>query len=355
MRVAFISFAFMEYSIRWANALTAHADVLLTLPGTHEPLFPEPDPHLQLLLLPQARMRQIWRQLRGMWILWRALQRFQPDVIHLQQGFIWFNLLLPFLFRQPLIITIHDPKPHLGDREQKQPQAIFRFGFRRARRWIVHGEALRDLCVRELGLPPERIAVIPHIRLGEDIEAPPAAAEPVILFFGRIWAYKGLDSLIRAEPMIAAAVPDVKIMIAGTGADLEQYRRLMTDPSRYIIHNAFIPNEAIANIFMQAAVVALPYREATQSGVIPLACTYARPVVATRVGALPDAVEDGVTGLLVPPGDDEALAKALIRLLREPELARRMGIAARLKIDREAAPDVVAQMSMEVYRSAARG
>jgi glycosyltransferase involved in cell wall biosynthesis len=354
MRVAFISFHFIEYSIRWASGLANLADVMLMLPHD-EHLAKLLDDRVRYLPIPPARMRHIGKQFRNMLMLWRALRDFRPDVIHVQQGFIWFNLLIPFLFRYPLVITVHDPEPHAGDADQKQPQAIFTFGFKRAQKLIVHGERIKDICVRHLGLLEKDIVVIPHIKLGEDHAEERPITSSTVLFFGRIWAYKGLDVLIRAEPLIASKIPDLKIMIAGTGEDFERYEALMTDRSRYIIHNTFIPDEAVADLFLQSAVVALPYLEATQSGVIPHAYNYGRPVVATRVGALPDAVDEGVTGLLVPPNDVNSFAEAIIRLLSDRGLAQRMGDAGRRKINEEASADAVARQSMDVYRQIVRG
>lgn len=353
MRVAFVSFHFIEYSIRWSSALANYADVLLMLPHDDH-LAKLLDERVRYVTIPPARMRHLFRQLRNMLLMWRVLREFRPDVIHLQQGFIWFNLLIPILFRYPLVITVHDPEPHAGDADQKQPQAVFTFGFKRAQKLIVHGERIKEICVRNLRLPESDVVVIPHIKLGEDRPEERPIGSSTILFFGRIWAYKGLDVLIRAEPLIADKIPDARIMIAGTGEDFERYEALMTDRSRYIIHNTFIPDEAVADLFLQSAVVALPYLEATQSGVIPLAYTYGRPVVATRVGALPDAVDEGVTGLLVPPNDVKAFADAVIRLLSEPGLAQRMGEAGRRKINEEASPDTVAKQSMDVYRQIVR-
>ena len=175
-----------------------------------------------------------------------------------------------------------------------------------------------------------------------------------VLFFGRIWDYKGLKHLINAEPLISRSVPKARIVIAGQGDDFEPYRRLMARPEKFEVHNKFITTSHRDELFQQASVVALPYVEATQSGVIPLAYSFAKPVVATRVGALADAVEDGVTGRLVPAADTVSLASAIVDLLRDPIARRKMGAAGRRKLDAEWSPQAVAQQSIEVYRRAIR-
>jgi glycosyltransferase involved in cell wall biosynthesis len=231
---------------------------------------------------------------------------------------LFFNLVLPFLRQYPMIITIHDPRQHLGDRESRlTPQWLMDFGFRRADQVIVHGSDLVGIVEKEIGFQRGQIHVIPHIAIGERPE-PPADLEigPNILFFGRIWEYKGLDYLIKAEPVVSAEFPDVRFVIGGTGEDFDRYRRQMVHPERFTVHNEWISDADRARMFSEASVVVLPYVEASQSGVIPIAYTHGKPVIATTVGGLPDMVEHGQTGLLVPPRDSDALAAAIIKLLR---------------------------------------
>src|SRR4029077_824531 len=127
--------------------------------------------------------------------------------------------------------------------------------------------------------------------------------------------YKGLEYLIRAEPLITARVPEGTILISGGGEKLSHYRRMMVHPDRFIVDNGFIPDERAADYFARASVVVLPYVEASQSGVVSMAYSAAKPVVATSVGGLPEMVEDGGTGYLVPPRNVSQLAESVTRLL----------------------------------------
>ena len=190
------------------------------------------------------------------------------------------------------------------------------FGYRRSDEVIVHGEQLKQVCVNDLHLPAERVHVIPHITLGNRNAQAHVQEQPnTILFFGRIWEYKGLEYLIKAEPLITARVPDARIVIAGRGEDFDCYRAMMVHPDRFTVYNEYVSDEKRAELFQQASVVALPYTDASQSGVIPVAYTFGKPVVATTVGGLPEAVDEGETGLLVPPRDERALADAILWLL----------------------------------------
>jgi glycosyltransferase involved in cell wall biosynthesis len=355
MKVAIASYGFAEYCIQQANGLVRNCDVLLLLPrGEAEEYRALLDPAVKLVPFASPRLRQPVRQLLSIADQVRQIRRFRPHVLHLQHGHLWFNLALPWLRSYPLVTTIHDPRHHVGDRaSQKTPQAVMDFGFRRANQVIVHGQVLKRQVNELLGIAADRIHVIPHVALGPEV-APATGSDtsPQILFFGRIWKYKGLEYLIRAQPLITAAFPEARIVIAGAGEDFEPYRRQMVDPDRFIIRNHFIEPGERDELFRQASIVVLPYIEATQSGVVPLAYACATPVIATRTGALSEAVEDGRTGLLVPPADSDALARAVIELLGDPTRRRTMGMAGRSKLDAECAPAIVARQTIEVYQRA---
>jgi len=355
LKVAFISFDFGEYCIRLAGAVGQHAKLLLLLP------YQETMSHISLLAanlqfypFHKPRLRQTLSQARMVRVLIERVKSFNPDVVHLQQGHLWFNLALPLLRRIPLVITVHDPMPHPGDRGAKNtPQSISNFGFRRANQLIVHGQSLKQLLLEKQPIAPQNVHVIPHVALG-DATARPGITEQEyqILFFGRIWGYKGLEYLIQAAPLITARVPKAKIVIAGKGEDFDRYRRLMKNPQHFLVYNEYISNEKQTELFRESSLIVLPYIEASQSGVIPLAYTFSKPVVATTVGALPEMVEDGRTGYLVPPRDVNALADAVVRLLLNRELRLRMGAAGKTKINTECSAKVVARQTLAVYRTA---
>lgn len=355
MRVALISFDFGEYCVRLASALSHMADVLLLIP--HQiatPFLSDLDPRVNFQPFDKPRFRQPVRQIRLGVDLIRRLKAFDPHVVHFQHGHLWFNGFLPMLRPRPLVLTIHDPRHHLGDKvSQKTPQPVMDFGFRQAGQVIVHAEQSKRVVVAECGIPPEIVHVVPLIGLGSTPDSMPVHEDgPRVLFFGRIWPYKGLEYLIRAEPLITAAVPDAKIVIAGEGEDFARYRGMMVHPERFIVHNEYVSEERCRTLFRQASVVALPYLDASQTAVVPLAYTSMKPVVATTVGGLPEMVDDGRTGYLVPPRDEHALAAAIVRLLRNTALCREMGLNGKRKLNEECGPAVVANRTLAVYRRA---
>lgn len=353
MKVAFISYDFGEYCMRLASALSQETQICLFLPEQlANPYLSLLNPDVKFYPFHKPRLRQPIQQVRNLFSFIRQLKAFDPDLIHIQQGHFWFNLSLPLLKQYPLVVTIHDPKHHTGDRgAHKTPQKIFDMGFQRASQIIVHARQMAQLTIDELRIPEEVIHIIPHIVLGGDMDQQHVDEdENMVLFFGRIWEYKGLEYLIRAEPLITEAIPDVKIVIAGQGEDFSRYRKMMVNKGKFVVYNDYVSDEKRTELFRQASLVVLPYIEATQSGVIPLAYTYSKPVVATTAGGLPEMVDDCQTGYLVPPRDYRALADAIKRLLLDKSLRRQFGKAGKRKIKTECSPEVVAQKTNNVYR-----
>jgi len=284
----------------------------------------------------------------------RHVSEFKPDVMHLQAGHLWFNLALPVFRKYPLVLTVHDPRRHMGDKDSaKTPDWIWNLPYRHARRVIVHGQQLRKVVVCELQIDDAMVDVIAPVPdvLPRDRSATDETgnSQPTILFFGRIWPYKGLDYLIRAEPLIAAAVPDVRIVIAGRGEDLTPYRALMTDPARYDVRNGWIDDDERDSLFREASIVVLPYVDASISGVVPIAYTFGKAVVATDVGILPEMVDDGLTGFVVPARDERALANAIVRILTDDDLRRALSARARTDGAAKFDPDAIAGQTYGVY------
>jgi len=144
--------------------------------------------------------------------------------------------------------------------------------------------------------------------------------ERVILFFGYIRPYKGLLVLVEAMPSILRLVP-LRLLVCGEFYEereetLARIRELGLESS-VTVADAFIPNEGVADAFCASDVAVLPYRSATQSGIVQVAYHYDKPVIATSVGGLPEVVLHGKTGFIVPPDDPKALADAVVRFYKE--------------------------------------
>jgi glycosyltransferase involved in cell wall biosynthesis len=138
-----------------------------------------------------------------------------------------------------------------------------------------------------------------------------------LLFFGFVRAYKGLDTLIDALPAIRRARPQATLVVAGEFYEpAERYRRRIAElglGEHVRLLDRYLPDEEVRRLLAAADVCVLPYRAATQSGVLQVAYGAGCPVIATRVGGLPEFVAEGVSGFTVPPDDPEALADAVLR------------------------------------------
>ncbi len=197
--------------------------------------------------------------------------------------------------------------------------------------------------------------MVPHGVLAQPGVRRPLPDRPVALFFGRAEPYKGLDVLVEAVRLLPSDVP-LKVVVAAHGGDAERLARDTADDQRFEWRLGFVRDEQIPSLFAESSFVVLPYRAATQSGVVPLAFANARSVVATTVGALPEAVEDGRTGMLVPPEDPNALAEALAALAADPARTSALSDAAydEATVGRLSAASIAAR-HLEIYRALAWG
>jgi glycosyltransferase involved in cell wall biosynthesis len=276
------------------------------------------------------------------------VQKESPDIIHFQSTQLWTSLFLPFLRKYKMVTTIHDVTPHTGTKKYHKIVSRNRLA-KYSDAIIVHGKkAKEDLMNQNI---KKKCHVIPHgdysfftNYIQNDIKELNS-----VLFFGNILDYKGLKYLIKAEPLITEKIPDVKIVIAGEG-NFKKYRNLIKNVNKFEIHNQFISDENVPILFQRAKIVVLPYIEGTQSGIIPIAYAFKKPVVATDVGSIPEVVDTGKTGFIVTPRDEKALADAIIRLLKDDKLRKDMGENAYKKMKEELSWGKIAEKTIEVYK-----
>ena len=146
------------------------------------------------------------------------------------------------------------------------------------------------------------------------------SAKNIILYFGIIRDYKGFDILLNAIAELKDSGLDFHLLAGGEcyGSD-EKYTQLISnlDISDYITwHNKYIPDSEVSNYFSAADVVALPYRTASQSGVTQMAYSYDLPVIVTKVGGLPEIVDEGQSGFTIEPENPKELANILEKNLK---------------------------------------
>jgi alpha-maltose-1-phosphate synthase len=285
--------------------------------------------------------------------IWRLIRSINPDIIHIANPFLWIVLVLPFLKKYAKVVTEHDPTLHSGT--SLIVQFYIGLSTKLMRKMvdavIVHGAKMKQIVV-DSGVEDKKVWIMPHGEFSfydkwakEDVKETKSA-----LYFGSIREYKGIEYLIEAAPLIISLVPDAKIIIAGNG-DLGKYMPKEVDERYYEIHNRFIPDDEVAGFFQRAAVVVLPYTGGTQSGVIPVAYSFGKPVVVTNVGSIAEAVEEGKTGFIVPPKNAKAIAEATAMLLKDEKLRKKMGDNALAKSG-ELSWATIAEKTLEIYREA---
>ncbi len=270
-------------------------------------------------------------------------RRLRPDLVHLHctNPIALAYVMLLRLLRLPLVTTAHVVTPHEPIRFQN---AIYGRIHRLCDLLIAHSQVDRGRLVEEFGVDPAAIAVIPHgeygffERCGELPDRQAARAnlglgqrDEVALFFGYVREYKGLDLLLDAWPRVVGVRPEARLLIAGDPVRLrpERLRELEQRAEQLgAVHRFdYIPFSEVAGYFAAADLLVMPYRSISQSGVLYLALSLGVPVVATRVGALPEMLQHDESALLVPPETPGALAEALSRALADPELRRRLARA----------------------------
>jgi glycosyltransferase involved in cell wall biosynthesis len=217
-------------------------------------------------------------------------------------------------------------------------------GIRSAAACLVLGPVFRDEIA---GLRPNRVFVLPNCA---DAPAGPAAAgsgegTAKVLFLSTIEASKGIMTLLEAVPLVLAAAPGVTFSVIGPWKGSAIRREVEAFlAAKNLNGSVSLDGEAFgdrkAEVLGRHDIFVLPSRREAMSLAVLEAMRASLPVVATDVGAMSEAVVDGVTGFLVPPGDPEALAGRILRLARNASLRSAMGRAGRARYEREFTPAV---------------
>jgi glycosyltransferase involved in cell wall biosynthesis len=359
LKVALMHFCFEDYTIELANALANIVDLTLIQPQKVATFCQDSlNDNVRVISFEKPRIRSLGN-FHAMLEMKKIIEDLEPDVLHVQEtNDPWYDLTLLLSNMPPLVTTVHDIFRHPGDR-----QNIFgadytkRIAFYRSQKIIVHAELLKKILQQDFRVPEQRVSVLPHGELGglyqRRSQNEHTKEEPwTLLFFGRVWPYKGLKYLLAAMPLIASKFPDIKLIIAGKGEDLKKYFPHGHNHPNIEILNEFIPPDQVASIFYRSKVVVLPYIEASQSGVVSLAYGLGKLVVASAIGGLQEVVQQEKDGLLVPPANSQALADAVIRLLSDSPLQQTLQLAALQRCQQDLNWKNIAAHTVDVYHQA---
>ncbi len=362
MRVTLFQMGFPEYVMGLANALAAEDGVEVTV------VQPEASLATSLALANNGVTFRAFakplkrRELSNIAAASKAFQlvrESRPDIVHAQEMFDYGYDFRSIFDQLPnLVTTVHDVTPHPGDGHAAPGlQYSKAAGFWRSRRLIAHTAGMRNQLARRFRIAPDRIDVIPHgelgslyARLARQAGVVEAKREPyTLLFFGRIWSYKGLRYLLEAFASLQQSLPHARLIIAGRGGDLEANASLISSLQGVEVLNSFIPEANVAGLFERSSLVVLPYVEASQSGVSAIGFTLGTVVVASRVGGLAELIRNGVNGVLVEPRNSIQLAEAIKSLLLDPSRQQRIRQKAYVIGESELGWSQIAKATLATY------
>lgn len=279
--------------------------------------------------------------------VYSAIERLSPAIVHITGPHLWNVPLVRWIKKRnlPAIHSIHDLDPHEGTRLGKLLMMWNAAIIRSVDHILVHGARYRKRLTGN-GFAEDKVTFTPltHLFMGysKSLEVPLVAEqinyEPVILFFGRIEKYKGVEILLEAYSNLRntnkwSNQPAPRLVLAGPGQIPDKLLDLA--PLGVEWRNRLIPDDEALDLFQRCSVVILPYIDGTQSSIVSAAYFFNKPVVVTRVGALPEYVIEDETGLLVEPGDSYSLSSAMLSILTDPGYQRTMGVAGRRWYDFE--------------------
>ena len=257
--------------------------------------------------------------------LYRFLKSKHCDILHLTWPLRYSGFVL-YLLHSRMIITMHDPLPHSSNLSHLN---LFyrKMAIRLIPRFIILNKCQRQEFISTYRLKEDcvfdsQLSIYTHLHDTSPIYPP---NKGYVLFIGSIQPHKGVDVLCQAMQKVHKKFPHLKLIVAGSG-------KLYFNPRPYLeegfleIHNRYLSDGELAGFICRSSFVVCPYIDATQSGVIMSAFALNKPVVATRTGGLPEMVEDGRHGIIIPPKNPDILANAIMMLASEPHRVKQMSL-----------------------------
>ncbi len=360
MRIALVASDIPGHALEFANMMASSCEVLLCIPERYRsPDQPLLTHKVEVDWLHWPRQRDP-RNIIFAKHLARRIRRWNPDIVHFQnEGSVWNWLVAAFLKQTPIVTTVHDVIQHPGDTSSRRVPRIFANALiRKSDAVIVHGDKLQNLAAKVLPIDSGKIFSVPLV--------PPLLSSVIpkhekskdgrfrILFYGRIYEYKGLRYLLEAMPIVQADVPNVLLIVAGRGDDISKYEKYIVDYSHIELRNRYLSNSESIELFTSANLLALPYVQASQSGPLMTAMAFGLPVVATDVGELSSVTRSTGMGLVVPPRDPTALAAAIIKIARDDILLKQLSDNAIKAIKGTYSAKQISNKVMSIYQNLLR-
>jgi len=294
-------------------------------------------------------------------------------IVHIQHWALYSSIIycfiVPFikLQKKKIVITVHNITPHIDNilfviSDKIVNKIIFPF----ADWFIVHNPRNKKKLIDLYNISEDKISVITHGILKPENTRNISKKEArkklnlpmdkkIILFFGYIWKYKGLDTILKSLDLIRREIPDVLLLIAGQPVkyfdSLERYEQIIKeyDLHKHVVSRfEYIPDSEVELYFNTADIVVLPYREPfdTHGGVAALALSFKKPMVVTDVGGLPEYVKD--QRVVSNPDDILNLSKNIINVLKNEKLIDKLTKDSE-DLLKELTWDKIADKTIDIY------
>ena len=312
-------------------------------------------------LVPLAPMTEM--DLSAAWKLSRLMKQLRPDVVHAHDphGVAMAALALSMSGARtprplPPLIASRRVDFHIKD------NALSRWKYRQVDCFVCASDAIRQMLMAD-GIPADRaVTVYEGIDLSRVAAAPPANLHaelwlphdaPIVGNVAALVPHKGQRHLVEAAAIVVKKIPDARFVIAGEGELRPVLERQIKEHrlEKHVFLAGFRPDILSVHKAFDIFVMSSVSEGLGTSLLDAMAC--AKPVVATTAGGMPEVVIDGKTGLLVPPRDDEAMARAIIGLLRDPALRVRMGEAGQARVRERFSSERMVQDTLDVYQRVA--
>jgi glycosyltransferase involved in cell wall biosynthesis len=291
------------------------------------------------------------------WQLARVLRETEPDVVHAHDPMAVSLAAMALQMRtgseaRPLVVASRRVDFHL------KRHAFSKWKYGHVDVFIAASEIIRSILVAD-GVPPDRIDVV-H----DGVNVTTIDKQPIVDAHAAFWlpkgaplvgnvaalaAHKGQRHLVAAAAKVVRELPDTRFLVVGEGELRDQLERQIHDLGldRHVVLAGF-RSDVLGLVKSFDLFVMSSITEGLGSAILEaMACS--RAVVATRAGGIPEAVDDEVTGVIVPPRDEDALAAGIVRLLKSPELRRELGQAGRQRVIDSFSVDRLVEGTANVY------
>lgn len=284
----------------------------------------------------------------------KYIQELKPDIVHFDGISLKASYGIKYLSKIPLVCNIHDPFAHSGEENWRKTLAQI-LSYSHIKNFILFNKYYADEFSKKYKINRDKIFVSKlgtHELFYQNYKNGTTCEDGSILFIGKLSKYKGLEIFLESIKIISNNSKGYSFVVAGKpypGYKIPSIPTLNNSNKLKII-DKYLTNQELAELIQKSTMIVCPYLDATQSGVVLTAYAFDKPVIATKVGGLPEYVWDYQTGLIVPPRDANALAEAIVKLKENPKLIESFKLNITEKKSSVLNWNMIANNTIELYK-----